>query len=52
VIEKIQRRASSPITAIRVPCEAPAMYHTIYGSAPVMRGEFQVRLSNGRTLTR
>ena len=52
MIERIQKREASPITAICVPCEAPTMYHTIYGSAPVFRGEFQVRLSNGRTFTR
>ena len=40
------------LTCVQIPCDGPDYFIGIYGSAPVVRGTFKVRLSDGRTVTK
>lgn len=47
----IEAREGAIVTGVQVPCEAPELYVSTYGNAPITQGKFLVRLTDGRMLT-
>lgn len=47
MIRDVDAHSRFPITRIVVPVDAPDMYRTNRGNAPITRGAFSIRLSDG-----